>query len=150
MDAHSTARPHSPEVTPRPGELPNVKRDAARAFAVLQAGGVVIAPTDIRYDMMSASVDGIERAYAAKERKTGHTLGIIGTYALHEKLHDVLPQKLAVTRTFTEELGLTIGVIAKMKRSAGQLIPNLERVTKNGTLHRTLRRAIPTRARAAE
>lgn len=132
--ASGSSASSQPQVTPAPGELPNVQRDATLAFSVLQAGGVIIAPTDVGYGMMAASVEGIERAFAAKSRKVGHSLGIIGTYALHEKLHDLPPDKFAVTRILAEEMGATIGVIAKMKESAHELLPSFEKVTKNGTL----------------
>lgn len=125
---------HQPHIIPLPGELPDVKRDAAKAFAVLQAGGVVITPTDVGYGMMTTSVEGIERAFAAKNRRAGHSLGVIGTYALHIKLHDLSPKKYTITRTFSEEMGVTIAVVAKMKESMRSLLPSEEKVTKNGTL----------------
>lgn len=132
-------QPRHTKVIPGPGEFPNVKRDAAKAFEVLQAGGIVIAPTDVGYGMMAASVEAIERAFAAKGRRTGHSMGIIGTYELHEKLHDLPPDKFRVTRTFTEELGLTIAIVGKMKDSITDLLPSLllpslDKITKNGTL----------------
>ncbi|KAH8696128.1 hypothetical protein BGW36DRAFT_380303 [Talaromyces proteolyticus] len=129
-----TSHSRKPLIIPLPGELPDVKRDAAKAFAVLQAGGVIITPTDVGYGMMAASVEGIERAFTAKNRKVGHSLGIIGTYALHKKLHNLPPEKYNVTRTLSEEMGITIAVVAKMKEGTKELLPSVEKVTKNGTL----------------
>lgn len=122
------------QIIPLPGELPDVKRDAARAFAVLQAGGVVITPTDVGYGMMATSAEAIERSFAAKGRKAGHSLGVIGTYALHKRLHDLPPHKYAITKTFAEDMGVTIAVVAKMKESTKHLLPSPERILKNGTL----------------
>ncbi|KAJ5182390.1 hypothetical protein N7492_000006 [Penicillium capsulatum] len=135
MDNQATDHQASnPRIVPRPGEVPNAKRDAAEAFAILQAGGTIIAPMDVGYTVMSASVEGIEKLFAAKKRQPGHTLGVIGTYASHLQLHDLPPEKYNITRTLTEELGMTIGVIAKIKDSARQLLPCLDQVTKNNTL----------------
>lgn len=124
----------APITIPRPGQLPNAKRDAAEAFATLQAGGVIIAPTDVGYGMMSASVEGIERMFVTKERKSGHTMGIIGTYALHTKLHDLPAEKYNVTQTLAEELGITIAVVATVKDSTRDLLPPQGNLMKNDTL----------------
>ncbi|KAF4438263.1 hypothetical protein FACUT_5128 [Fusarium acutatum] len=120
--------------TPRTGELPDAKRDALRAFEVLKKGGVIIAPTDVGYGMMAASTDAIKRIFIAKKRKAGHSMGVIGTYNLLKRLYDVPDEKFTIVRTFTEELGLTVAFVAKIKESASELIPNVERVVKNGTL----------------
>ncbi|EWZ95962.1 hypothetical protein BFJ70_g7500 [Fusarium oxysporum] len=124
----------SSRVTPRPSELPDAKRDAIRAFEVLKNGGVIIGPTDVGYGMMAASVDAIERIFTAKRRKAGHSMGVIGTYDLLTRLYDLPDGKYTIVRTFTEELGLTVAFVGKMKESAAELIPNVERVVKNGTL----------------
>lgn len=129
----------APQIIPLPGEFPDVKRDAAKAFQILKAGGVVITPTDVGYGMMAASVEAIERAFEAKQRRAGHSLGIIGTYDLHVKLHDLPPEKYRITRTFSEDMGMTIAVVAKMKADIENLLPqhllpSLDKMTKNGTL----------------
>ncbi|KAF4452090.1 hypothetical protein F53441_5022 [Fusarium austroafricanum] len=124
----------SSRVTPRPGELPHAKRDALRAFEVLKNGGVIIAPTDVGYGMMASNVEAIEKIFTAKKRKAGHSMGVIGTCDLLTRLTDLPTEKFNVVRTFTEELGLTIAVVAKMKESAAKLIPSIDRVAKNGTL----------------
>ncbi|KAM0550224.1 hypothetical protein ACHAPJ_009072 [Fusarium lateritium] len=121
-------------VTPMPGELPDAKRDASRAFDVLKNGGIIVAPTDVGYGMMASSAEAIERVFTAKKRKVGHTMGIIGTYALHRQLHDLPPEKYNIIRTFAEELGLTIAFVAKIEESATTLVPNSDKVMKNGTL----------------
>ena len=128
------SRTHRPPVIPAPGELPDAKRDAARAFAVLQSGGIIVTPTDVGYGMMATSVEAIERGFAAKGRKLGHTLGIIGTYNLQTKLHDVPPEKSLIVRTLSEELRLTVGVVAKLNESMLPLLPAIDKVTKNGTV----------------
>ncbi|KAJ5593963.1 uncharacterized protein N7459_000171 [Penicillium hispanicum] len=129
-----TDHTRQPQIIPLPGELPDVKRDAAKAFEVLQAGGVIITPTDVGYGMMAASAEGIERAFAAKNRQLGHSLGVIGTYALHTKLHDLPVEKYKITRTLSEEMGVTIAVVATMKETAQHLLPSVDKVTKKGTL----------------
>ncbi|KAF4341624.1 DHBP synthase like alpha beta domain protein [Fusarium beomiforme] len=124
----------SSRVTPGQGEFPDAKRDARRAHETLKNGGVIIAPTDVGYGMMAANVDAIERIFIAKKRKAGHSMGVIGTYDLSTRLFDLPDEKYTVVRTFTEELGLTVAFVGKMNESAAELIPNIERVAKNGTL----------------
>ncbi|KAF5597951.1 DHBP synthase like alpha beta domain-containing protein [Fusarium pseudocircinatum] len=124
----------SAQMTPRPGELPDAKRDALRAFEVLKKGGVIIAPTDVGYGMMAASTDAIERIFIAKKRKAGHSMGVIGSYDLLTRLYDPPDDKYTIVRTFTEELGLTVAFVGKIKELATELIPNVDRVVKNGTL----------------
>ncbi|PCD29419.1 hypothetical protein AU210_011956 [Fusarium oxysporum f. sp. radicis-cucumerinum] len=70
----------------------------------------------------------------ASSPKTGHSMGVIGTYDLLTRLYDLPDGKYTIVRTFTEELGLTVAFVGKMKESAAELIPNVERVVKNGTL----------------
>ena len=74
-------------IIPQPGTLPSVQHDALEAFKVLKSGGVVILPTDVGYGICSSSAEGIERAFHAKKRKPGHTLGIVGSFAQHSQLH---------------------------------------------------------------
>ncbi|KAI8623560.1 hypothetical protein F5Y19DRAFT_458278 [Xylariaceae sp. FL1651] len=128
----------APRVIPVPGTAPNVQRDAREAFEVLKAGGVIIAPTDVGYGLMSCSAEGIERAFEAKQRKPGHTLGIIGTYKAHEQLHVLPPEKFEMTRVITQDMNSTLAIVARFKRDhprIAALTPTtLDRTTKGNTL----------------
>jgi len=71
----------APRLVPAPSSLPIVKTDAAAAYAVLRAGGGIIAPTAVGYGLMTCSAAGLERAFATKPRRDGHTMGVMGTWA---------------------------------------------------------------------
>ncbi|TGJ77087.1 hypothetical protein E0Z10_g10792 [Xylaria hypoxylon] len=127
-----------PRVIPEPGTSPNVERDAREAFEVLKAGGVIIAPMDSGYALLSCSAEGIERAFAAKQRKPGHTLGIVATYETHEQLHILPPEKFEMTRVITQDMHSLLGVVAHYRkdhpRIAALTPATLDRTTKGDTL----------------
>jgi tRNA A37 threonylcarbamoyladenosine synthetase subunit TsaC/SUA5/YrdC len=132
------SRPTKGRTIPVPGTFPNAERDAQEVFAVLKSGGVVILPTDVGYGIMSSSAEGIERAFAAKRRAPGHTLGIIGTYQQHRELHVLPEEKFEITRVIMEEHGQVIAVVApynhghpRLKRLSPQ---TMERITRNNTI----------------
>jgi tRNA A37 threonylcarbamoyladenosine synthetase subunit TsaC/SUA5/YrdC len=98
---------------PEPGNVPNVARDAQEAYATLKSGGVVVVPTDVGYALMTNSQAGIQKIFAAKGRRQGHNLGIIGTYKQHREIHVLPESKFEFTRVLTEEMGMIVGIIAK-------------------------------------
>ncbi|KAH7240838.1 uncharacterized protein BKA55DRAFT_575859 [Fusarium redolens] len=89
---------------------------------------------DVGYVIVAANLDAIERIFIVKKRKEGHSMGVIGTYDLLTRLYDLPDGKYTIVRIFTEELGLTVAFVGKMKESAAELISNVERVVTNGTL----------------
>ncbi|KAI9712749.1 MAG: hypothetical protein M1820_001371 [Bogoriella megaspora] len=125
-------------IIPAPGDLPHVRKDAVAAFQILKAGGIIIVPTDVGYGIMSSSAEGIPKAFTAKGRAPGHTLGIIGTYKQHLMLHDLPPEKFEITRVITQELSPTLAVVARYKKDHPRLQKlskqTIERVTKGDTL----------------
>ncbi|KAJ4286255.1 hypothetical protein N0V90_013289 [Kalmusia sp. IMI 367209] len=132
------------QIIPAVGHLPNVERDALRAYAALKSGGVIIVPTDVGYGILSASAEGIDRAFAAKKRKPGHTLGIVGTYLQHSELHilsdnaEEHEKRLQLTHTLTKDMGTTLGIVGKLRSEHPRLqqlsAATLERCTKDGTV----------------
>lgn len=102
----------APRFIPAKGECPNAKSDARTVFDVLKAGGVVIIPTEVGYGLISSSAEGIERSFRAKQRKPGHTLGVLGTWTTHRQLHDLPEDKFTISRTITEEFGSVLAIVA--------------------------------------
>jgi tRNA A37 threonylcarbamoyladenosine synthetase subunit TsaC/SUA5/YrdC len=131
-------------IIPEPGAMPNVKRDALEAHKVVKFGGVIIVPTDVGYGMMSASAEGIERALAAKQRKLGHTIGIIGTWLQHSQFHilsdddDEHNRRLELSYMLTQDLNSTVAIVASLRANHPRLQQlsalSLDRLTKNSTL----------------
>ncbi|KAF2964377.1 hypothetical protein GQX73_g9195 [Xylaria multiplex] len=128
----------APRVIPAPGALPNVKRDAKEAFEVLKAGGVIIIPTDLGYGLMASSNESIERAFNAKERVHGHTLGVIGSFRAFKELCILPPEKIEMIRVLTQEMDQTLNTVAPFKKDhpwLAYLTPESRfRVTKGETL----------------
>lgn len=130
----------APRVIPGPGNVPNVLHDARQAFQTLKSGGVIIAPTDVGYALISSTQAGIQRIFAAKDRQHGHNIGIIGTYQQHREIHLLPESKFELTRVLTEDMGMIIGIIAKFDsirlppRLAALDALTLSQVTKGDTI----------------
>ncbi|KAJ5669360.1 hypothetical protein N7462_010430 [Penicillium macrosclerotiorum] len=97
---------------PTPNSLPNVRADAQRVFEVLQSGGVVILPTEVGYGFMATSTEAIDRAFAAKRRRPGHSQGLYGTHELHQKLHVLDDRRFEMTRVLVEDLDMSLMAVA--------------------------------------
>lgn len=103
----------TPKIIPEPGNVPNVSHDAQQAYQTLKSGGVIIAPTDVVYAFMTSTQAGIQRIFAAKNRRPAHNIGIIGTYHQHREIHVLPKSKFDFTRVLTEDMGMMVGIIAK-------------------------------------
>ena len=136
-------------IIPSQDSIPNVKRDALQAFHVLKSGGVVIVPTDVGYGIVSSSAEGIERAFAAKKRKPGHTLGIIGSYKQHTELHvlgetpEASAKLFEMTRVLTLELGGLVAFTARYHQDHPRLRQLSDETLRRSTKGDTMGIAIP-------
>ncbi|KAJ9143312.1 DHBP synthase RibB-like alpha/beta domain [Pleurostoma richardsiae] len=126
------------KIIPAPGSYPDAKSDALRVFEVLQAGGVALVPTEVGYGLVASSSEAIQKAFAAKRRRPGHALGVMGTHQLHLALHILPDEKLAMIRALHQDLDMSFGVVAPFRADhprLQQLSPaTLANATKNGTL----------------
>lgn len=119
----------SPRIIPEPGNVPNVSRDAQQAYQTLKSGGVIIAPTDVGYALITSTQAGLKRIFAAKGRRENHNVGIIGTYKQHREIHLLPESKFEMTRVLTEDMGMIVGIIAKF--DSKNLDPRLAALDKN-------------------
>ncbi|WVO15604.1 hypothetical protein L204_103264 [Cryptococcus depauperatus] len=130
----------SPQFIPAPGKVPDVSHDALQAFKTLKAGGVIIAPTDVGYALMTSTQAGVQRIFAAKGRQQGHNIGIIGTYRQHREIHLLPESKFEMTRVLTQDMPMIIGIIAKFDskdlhpRLAALDKATLSQITKGDTI----------------
>ena len=130
----------APRIIPGPGNVPNVSHDAQQAYQTLKSGGVIVAPTDVGYALMTSTQAGIQRIFAAKGRQPGHNIGIIGTYQQHRQIHVLPESKFEMTRVLTEEMSMIVGIIAKFDsknlhpRLAALDTLTLSQVTKGDTV----------------
>lgn len=113
----------SAHIIPQPGHPPNFTRDARQAYEILNSGGVIIAPTEVGYALLTSTQAGIQRIFAAKGRQPNHNIGVIGTYLQHRQLHVLSESKFEMTRVLTEDMGMIVGLIAKF--NAEHLHPRL-------------------------
>ena len=130
----------APRTVPKPGDAPSVSRDAQEAHEILKSGGVIIAPTDVGYALMTSTQAGIQRIFAARDRRQGHNIGIIGTYQQHREIHVLPESKFELTRVLTEDMEMIVGIIAKFDtenlhpRLAALDSVTLSQVTKGDTV----------------
>lgn len=101
---------------PAPGTHPNVKADAQRILDVLKAGGLALMPTEVGYALVASSTEAIQRSFAAKKRKPGHTQGIVGTLALHQKLHILPDETHDMIRVLHQDMDLSFGIVAPFRK----------------------------------
>ncbi|KAM0665114.1 hypothetical protein ACQRIU_005375 [Beauveria bassiana] len=102
-----------PNIVPAAGDVPDISRDAIRAFQTLKLGGAVIVPTDVGYALLASTQAGVQKIFAAKGREKSHNIGIIGTYQQHRQIHVLPDVKFQFTRALTEDMGMIVGIIAK-------------------------------------
>lgn len=118
-----------PRIIPEPGKLPNAASDALEVYNLLQSGGVAIIPTEVGYGIVATSAEGIERAFAAKQRKAGHTVGILGTWNTHRQLHILPEERFEISRMITEEFNMVLAVVAPYHKDHARL-QSLDPITK--------------------
>jgi len=91
---------------------PDVQRDADRAFAVLERGGIAIMPMSVGYTATGGSAAALNRIFDTKRRAPSKLHAMLGDLALHRELH-VLDQKgWDVASTLVEDFDLPLGAIA--------------------------------------
>ena len=91
---------------------PDVRRDAERAFAVLERGGIAILPMSVGYSAIGGSAAALKTIFETKRRAPAKLNAMLGDLALHRELH-VLDQKgWDVASTLIEDYDLPLGAIA--------------------------------------
>jgi tRNA A37 threonylcarbamoyladenosine synthetase subunit TsaC/SUA5/YrdC len=124
---------------PKPGTRPDFKADAQRVCSVLLSGGMAIVPTEQGYGLLASDPAAVQRSLDSKQRKAGHVLGIIGNYELSRQLHDLPDERFEMIRAWTEDMGMSIGVIGPYHgdhplHSTAIDAETLAKITRNGTL----------------
>jgi len=65
----------------------DIAGDAARAFAVLRAGGIAIVPNDIGYSALGGSKAALEKIFVTKRRPPQKLNAMVANMAIHRELH---------------------------------------------------------------
>ena len=91
---------------------PDVRRDAERAFAVLERGGIALLPMSVGYSAIGGSATALKKIFDTKQRAPSKLNAMLGDVPLHRELH-VLDQKgWDVASTLIEDCDLPFGAIA--------------------------------------
>ena len=90
----------------------DITGDAARAFAVLEAGGIAILPMNIGYSLTGGSEAALEKIFSAKGRTKEKLNAMIGDLAIHDEVHILDQRGREVVRTITVDYDLPLGAIA--------------------------------------
>jgi tRNA A37 threonylcarbamoyladenosine synthetase subunit TsaC/SUA5/YrdC len=96
----------------------DVAHDAARAFAVLQSGGIVIVPNDIGYSILGGSPEGLSRIFRTKGRQASKRNAMVANADWHRAVHDCTPRGREIVEAITVEYGLPLGCIAPYRADA--------------------------------
>ena len=94
----------------------DIKADAQRVFEVLLRGGLAIIPADIGYAIIAIEPSALERAFVTKQRKPHKRHAMVGSYALHQRLHVLPERETGMIKLLCQDLDLPLGVIAPLKK----------------------------------
>ena len=90
----------------------DIAGDAARAFAVLEAGGIAILPMNIGYSLTGGSEEALEKIFTTKGRTQEKLNAMIGDLAIHDEVHVLDQRGRDVVRAITVDYDLPLGTIA--------------------------------------
>lgn len=94
---------------------PRIEEDALRVFRVLLNRGVAIIPSDVGYAVIATDAEALNRILAAKRRRPHKKHAMIGSYALHREVRNLLPYEADMVRFLTVDLDLPLGVVASYR-----------------------------------
>lgn len=90
----------------------DIQGDAARAFAVLQKGGIAILPMDVGYSVIGGSGPALRRIFDTKKRAPAKLNAMIGHAGIHRELHACSQRGEDIISAITQDYDLPLGVIA--------------------------------------
>ena len=91
---------------------PDIAGDAARAFAVLQAGGIAILPMDVGYSLIGGSEAALARIFETKGRTPDKLNAMLGDMALHRELHRLDARGREIVEAICVDQDLPLGALA--------------------------------------
>ena len=116
-----------------------IQQDARAVYDTVAGGGVAILHYDVSYAIMSASEDALRRVYAAKGRSFERASGVVGSFAIHDAVHELPQEKRNMVRAVTVDNGLPLSVIAPYRQGhpfMAKLSPFLrDMATRDGTVN---------------
>lgn len=116
----------------------DIPKDALRAMAIMQDGGIAILPNDVGYSLIGARRPALRKIFDTKKRAPSKLNAMLGNDDLHRELHVVSERGRAIVDAITVDYELPLGLIAPC-RTDHPLLTTLdpdtfERSTKDNTL----------------
>jgi tRNA A37 threonylcarbamoyladenosine synthetase subunit TsaC/SUA5/YrdC len=93
----------------------DIAADAKRVFDVLTQGGLAIIPCDIGYAIVATDPTALQRAFVTKQRKPHKRHAMIGSYALHQRLHQLPEREAGMVKLLCNDFDIPLGVIAPLR-----------------------------------
>ncbi len=116
----------------------DIAGDAARAFTVLEAGGIAILPMDVGYSLTGGSEAALEKIFRAKGRTQEKLNAMIGDMAIHREVHVLDQRGRDIVRAITVDYDLPLGAIAPCRADhplLAKMTPTaFERSSKSGSV----------------
>ena len=103
----NTTTPMDPNIDP--------KAEAKQVFDVLCNGGIAIIPVDVGYAICAGDSVALERAFVTKQRKPHKRHAMIGSWQLHQSVHDLPLREAGMCKLIVHDLNLPLGLVAPFK-----------------------------------
>ena len=95
---------------------PDLQRDAERAFAVLERGGIAIMPMSVGYTATGGSAAALKKIFDTKRRAPSKLHAMLGDMALHRELHVLDQRGWDVASTLVEDCDVPLGALAPARK----------------------------------
>ncbi|MDE2198019.1 MAG: Sua5/YciO/YrdC/YwlC family protein [Rhodospirillales bacterium] len=93
----------------------NIAADAARAFAVLEGGGIAIVPNTIGYSILGGSPAALARIFRTKGRAAGKRNALVANAAWQRALHVCSSRGQEIIEALRVGYDLPLGAIAPLR-----------------------------------
>lgn len=90
--------------------------DAQKVFEVLKSGGIAIIPANVGYGIVAVDPNALRRIFVTKKRQPHKRHAMMGSYALHQEIHNLDSHAAGLVRLLAVDLDLPVGVVAPYHR----------------------------------
>lgn len=90
----------------------DIAADAARAFRVIEAGGIAILPMEVGYSLIGSHEQALRRIFDTKRRAPSKLNAMLGDRVIHQEVHVLDARQRAIVEAITIEHDLPLGLIA--------------------------------------
>ena len=94
----------------------DVKGDAARAFSIMQNGGIAILPNDVGYSLIAGEAPALRKIFDTKRRAPSKLNAMLGNANHHREIHAIGTRAQEIVEAITVDYDLPLGIIAPCRR----------------------------------